>query len=82
VDYDAMISLYPNPSQGYLHIKSDIKNNINDIKVYNIKGEELTLRTQISADGIDMSSLTNGVYFITFDIGTTHLTKKIVILNE
>ncbi len=62
-DY-ANILVYPNPSTNQLFIK-DMPDNINQAIIYNIQGEIL-LTAQVSEvnNSVNISELTNGVYFI------------------
>tara|TARA_B100001758_G_C18416906_1_gene620851 strand:+ start:9637 stop:10992 length:1356 start_codon:yes stop_codon:yes gene_type:complete len=71
------ISIYPNPNKGMLFFKSSI--NIQNIIITNIIGE-IILSTNISSSNqIDISSLKNGVYFISINVGNATINKKIVL---
>lgn len=77
---DAVV--YPNPSKGVFNI--DFKNAVTNIKVINILGEEVYNQNfednnVESSKQVDLSAMTNGVYFInaTNDSGTS--TYKVVL---
>ncbi len=67
VDVDALtaqeVTVYPNPSNGYLSIKSVIENlNVNRIEIYNETGA-LVLKKDIILNTLKLN-LPNGMYFI------------------
>lgn len=60
---NSRFNIYPNPSSDYLYWSpNDIKEAV-QIQVYNSLGE-LIFMTSESQNGIDISTLTNGLYFI------------------
>lgn len=71
------ISIYPNPSEGLVTVRS-LDSDTKQIKLYSILGKELMTSQN---EAIDLSGLTNGIYFVkvTLDnnkIYTTKLIKK------
>ncbi|MBK6729532.1 MAG: T9SS type A sorting domain-containing protein [Bacteroidetes bacterium] len=57
------ISVYPNPANNYLNIKSDFEFPF-DIIIVNSNGETVITVTNYSENTIDISNLTNGMYFL------------------
>ena len=66
------VSIFPNPSAGIIHIKSDLK--INQINVYAVDGKYL-LATESKTIDIDIK----GIYFLKIitDKGTT--VRKVIV---
>ena len=59
------IKLYPNPTKGVINFKGAV--NYNNIHVYNIAG--LRVKSFKKNTEIDISELTNGIYFLKTDTG-------------
>ncbi len=61
--------VYPNPATNMLHISYDINTVNPDFKVYNILGSEIndiTVTRSNTTANVDISNLSNGVYFYSF----------------
>ena len=76
------ITIYPNPTDGQLHIGYEIcDNEICDIKIFDVMGKNVfqlsTLNSQLSTQ-IDISHLPTGVYFVEIKTETGVVTKKII----
>lgn len=71
------LNLYPNPSKGKIFVNSSII--YNDISIYNIVGKEVYLNEEGSQEIIDISNLSNGIYFINFNTKEGVITKKIIL---
>jgi hypothetical protein len=57
------LKIYPNPTKDIISLDSE--ENINEIKVFNLSGQELmVLESQKSHFDIDLSDLASGLYFI------------------
>jgi hypothetical protein len=69
------IVLYPNPAKDYLNI-SNLENDLNFI-LRDVNGRTLKKGTVSQHSKIDISSLSQGYYFITF-VGAFNVTKKFV----
>jgi len=54
--------VYPNPSQGVVHIKSAESSSIKEIFIYNTSGQRVLYSN--STENLDLSSFQNGTYFI------------------
>ena len=63
---DAMVldmRIYPNPSNGsYVTIQTPV-NGVKYVEVFDITGKRL-INTSLSADTLDVSSMSSGVYFV------------------
>ena len=74
------IKLWPNPTQGRIHIESE--SFINSINIYNVLGQkaDVSLDNTSTANGqmIDISSLSSGIYFIEIQSGKQREIKKII----
>lgn len=74
------ISIFPNPTNGIFMIKSN--NSINEIKIYNMLGEntkDISNCEQMKSIEIDLSYYPRGIYFVKIYDEKTILTKKIII---
>jgi hypothetical protein len=70
-------SVYPNPVNNVLNINSPEK--IQRIEVYNVEGQLLLNQdSQNSITKIDMSALSNGIYFVKTYAGNTYKTHKVI----
>ena len=69
--------MYPNPTVGKIGIRTDLK--LNGIVVTNQLGTEVL---QISGDDFnksyDLTQLPAGIYFVTFKMNDTQVTKKLI----
>ena len=71
------VTLYPNPTTGFLHIESSLKLNY---RIFNIQGK-LVSKSNNSVDQIDISDLRSGLYFIELsDAQQTYGFNKIIKL--
>lgn len=74
---DSKIIMYPNPTVGKIGIRTDLK--LNGIVVTNQLGTEVL---QISGDDFnksyDLTQLPAGIYFVTFKMNDTQVTKKLI----
>ncbi|MCW3126691.1 MAG: hypothetical protein JWO03_2349 [Bacteroidetes bacterium] len=73
------ISIYPNPAKDHIQIVSG--DEIQDITVYNAMGQVLLSKTSINklSDTIDLTTLNNGVYFVTVNTTTNKKLMKLVM---
>ena len=73
----ADINVYPNPTTGIVNIANA---GAMDITVYDMTGNQV-LKTEKNTTQIDLSDLSNGVYFLKFNNQTEAFTKKFVLLK-
>lgn len=81
------IHCYPNPAKDYFMIDYSLPSQMNiDFRLYDYLGTEVLSNPQESKSSgqhsskIETSNLSNGIYILKFKIGTTIISKKIVIL--
>ena len=81
---DTMITIFPNPAEDYLYIKSNIPG-VQNVKItlFNINGKEVynneNTLTQSTKHGINISNLSPGVYTAKIVLNRNHIiTKKIL----
>jgi uncharacterized repeat protein (TIGR02543 family) len=60
--------LYPNPVTDALHIES--QEVVNKVKIYNALGREVLLKNSLSEDTINVSNLSQGIYFMIIETET------------
>ncbi|MCX7909693.1 MAG: T9SS type A sorting domain-containing protein [Ignavibacteria bacterium] len=78
------ISIYPNPSNGYLFVNLSQELNLQYVLVRDILGNELIRipgNKLLSESVINLSELSNGTYFIAFKVGIYEVVKRIVLLK-
>jgi hypothetical protein len=71
------ISVYPNPSNGLLNIRSS--NIINSIELYNNLGVLVSNPEMMYNNQIDLSGLSKGIYFLKVSDGKQYHTEKVII---
>ena len=76
------LKVYPNPTTGIINI--DLGNAMIDgkstIKLYDIQGRMITTKEMNSSiDNLNISNLSDGVYMLSIENGTSKTTKKIVL---
>ena len=79
-------NIYPNPVASFIYLTLDMENDGNvNIRLYDISGRKVkTLLNQQIGQGFhtlqfDASDLSQGVYFIGVNNGSSHMTEKIVV---
>lgn len=84
------LKIYPNPSDGNLFLQFNSKNAASSnlqIKIIDILGNETILEKQSGFNGnysnnLNLSMLSNGIYFLTIRLGDNVVSKKIIIQNN
>lgn len=76
--YDKSIFIYPNPANNVLNF--DVKNNIviSGVSISDISGKQIFKSTNLINNSIDISNLSSGVYFVTFESDAKSVTKKFI----
>ena len=76
------VIIYPNPTTGILNFKLDnvFENNFS-IQICNTLGQKVFEKLDLNKDNVtvNLSSLNNGTYFITFSNSNKTITKKLLI---
>ena len=78
VNYDAEISIFPNPAKDKIWVKNNGRSEIIGISVRDILGNIL-LQINPPFSSIDLHALPSGIYFIQFKIKNSQVTKKLII---
>jgi hypothetical protein len=79
---NSLISIYPNPANDKLNIKINKFNNTNQykFKLVSVEGKELKSESLINSQTeIDVSDLSNGIYFLEVNTANSNLRKKLII---
>ena len=76
-------ALYPNPTSGVLHIKSDRPHKRGEVALYNSEGSQIQIQhTRFSAGAgshsLDLSSLPAGIYFLQLTVDGVSWSKRIL----
>jgi len=72
------IEIYPNPTQGELIVKSD-ELRVMSVEIFDVFGRNVScLKSHVSCLEMDISHLSNGVYFVKITTPNGTVTKKIV----
>ncbi|SHK79690.1 T9SS type A sorting domain-containing protein [Chryseobacterium polytrichastri] len=72
------VKIYPNPTTDFVYVKLNSKTKIDDVEVYDVSGR-LVLKTKLESDKLDLRTLNQGVYMISFknpDIKPIKIIKK------
>ncbi|MFN8297416.1 MAG: T9SS type A sorting domain-containing protein, partial [Chitinophagales bacterium] len=77
VNAKADLIAYPNPTNGLVNIANGTAM---DITVFDVTGNQV-LKTEKNTTQIDLSDLSNGVYFLRFNNQQEAYTKKFVLLK-
>ncbi|MFZ4672049.1 MAG: S8 family serine peptidase [Flavobacterium sp.] len=76
-DYDNSIFIYPNPASNVLNFSTKNNIEISSVIINDISGKEVYNRKNtLSQNQIDISNLSGGVYFVTFNSDGKSVTKK------
>jgi hypothetical protein len=75
------LTVFPNPSANTVNIDlGDLHHQLSIINIYDDKGELIkTITTSNSISTFNSDNLSNGIYFITADIGSRRLNSKLII---
>lgn len=59
------VKIYPNPTADFVYVKLSSKSKIDEVEVYDLSGR-LVLKTKLESDQLNLRTLNQGVYMITF----------------
>ncbi len=81
---DDIISVYPNPSDGNFNLDINY-NGIVNVKVVDILGvtvfaQQLFVNNKMTTK-VNLSTINNGIYFVTVKTDNEHYVKKVKIIN-
>jgi len=74
------IIVFPNPVKGVLNIKVSGSLDIKNIEIYNMLGNQIKSYSN-NFESLDVSELSNGLYFLKFGTNKGMITKKILVNN-
>ena len=80
VDFEKMISLFPNPSNNMLNLRSDLGTSIR-YSIYDITGRLILSGDFLQAKTLEVKNLAKGAYFINFQCNGQSCTKQLLIEN-
>jgi len=72
----ALLSMYPNPSQGTVHITSDASGTV---RVYNMAGSLLHEQDLLHETRMHLAHLAKGIYLVELQLGSKKELKKLII---
>ena len=75
---ETTFTIYPNPVSDRLYVKYNDTVKINEYHIVSILGK-LVQKGELIDNQIDVTSIPNGIYFITFYSNSTYKTEKIVV---
>jgi hypothetical protein len=79
---DQQFTVYPNPASDKLFLKSNkAATEKTSYSIVDVSGRVLLTDTIVSDESIDISMLSNGIYFITIATPTKTATQKFVVAN-
>lgn len=73
--------IYPNPVKERLYLRGDFQQ-VKDIRIINLSGRVCIAQDRFSEEGIEVSSLIEGVYFVVINTGTKVIRQKFIKLDE
>jgi hypothetical protein len=78
-DYDNSVFVYPNPAANVLNFSVKNALELSAVAIRDVAGKEVYATSKgLAQNQIDISSLSSGVYFVTFTSGTASVTKKFI----
>lgn len=80
IQEDAIVT-YPVPTSGLLQITNNSDQPIRTVRVFDAQGHLKLSPIVGTKNFIDLSQINDGVYFIQFDLGTSKLIKKVIVLK-
>jgi len=71
------LSIYPNPTKGFINIKT--QNNISKVLIFDVTGKIVLKRNSIENNSLNISNLNTGIYLLKiFDINNNNITRKLI----
>ena len=74
---EAEISLYPNPSNDFAHIKGNVEQ-YNSCKIVDLNGQVIQILNLKNMEMIDLTTINTGVYFVLFEGTQLKTTVKLI----
>ena len=80
VELKKSISIYPNPSNGKISIKTSGNTILENIEIYTVNGQRLKVYNNLkNQKTIELKSLSSGLYFLKLNSDKGSITKKFVV---
>jgi len=76
-NYELRITVYPNPTTGELYIQSS-KFKVQSVEVYDVYGRKCHVSRVTCHENIDISNLSNGIYFVKVHTEDGVVVKKVI----
>ena len=77
-EFKQSLNIYPNPTSGIVYVSQE-NEDLTQVKVYTILGKEVYSNSLLNSLKIDLSSKSNGVYFIEFSNGNEKITERLIL---
>ena len=77
-EFKQSLNIYPNPTSGIVYVSQE-NEGLTQVKVYTILGKEIYSNNLLNSLKIDLSSKSNGVYFIEFSNGEEKITERLIL---
>ena len=71
-------NIYPNPSNGIVYLENNSNHKIDSVIVYSISGNKVFELVQNNIQFLDLSHVTNGLYFIKITSEGNSITNKLI----
>ena len=71
------LNIYPNPTSNLLHIEAS-QTDISRVEIFDVQGKRVMQVSPANLSEIDVSQLTNGMYFLKLSTSNGELTRKFV----
>lgn len=76
------LSVYPNPSTGRLFVKDVDYSSVESVSILNTKGQQVLISNTLTEQGIDLSSVPNGIYSIQIRKTDGKISVKKLVINH
>ena len=77
-EFKQSLNIFPNPSKGIVYISQD-NSDLTQVKVYTLLGREVYSDNLYNTLKVDLSSYSNGVYFIELTNGIEVVTERLIL---
>jgi len=74
---NSKIAVYPNPTHAYITVKTPTEYTVDNMTIYSVTGHQVRYFRN-TTKSLDLSNLSNGIYFLRIKTSKGTLTKKIV----
>jgi hypothetical protein len=79
-DIEDLISIFPNPSRGQIHI--NVRVNFDEIMIFNVAGKKIyQVQADLNSQPLDLGSFSSGIYVLAARLKKQTITKKFTIIH-